>query len=188
MRSINTLCLFRAFCSSYNAVSCSNTVAIWFPPSNLQPWNCFGQCFLFNMYLECHIFSIDIIYRLIISCKSDGVFMVYSLCSSLQYGLAEDTLRTGGATNPKDVSPTELYSQSAIYIAAAHALKPNYSVRVGYIWFLISFLFRDHRLPFSFDILLWFNGIDYQLYSSFVNITHIMHVFMILHYPIARGR
>uniref|UniRef100_A0A0A9CUA4 Uncharacterized protein n=1 Tax=Arundo donax TaxID=35708 RepID=A0A0A9CUA4_ARUDO len=27
-----------------------------------------------------------------------------------------------------DVSPNELYSQSAIYVAAAHALKPNYSV------------------------------------------------------------
>ncbi|KAF2313519.1 hypothetical protein GH714_011397 [Hevea brasiliensis] len=47
---------------------------------------------------------------------------------SINYGLAEDTLRTGGSTNPKDVSPNELYSQSAIYIAAAHALKPNYSV------------------------------------------------------------
>lgn len=30
--------------------------------------------------------------------------------------------------NAKEVSPDELYSQSAIYIAAAHALKPNYSV------------------------------------------------------------
>lgn len=74
--------------------------------------------------------------------------MVYSLCSSLQYGLAEDTLRTGGATNPKDVSPNELYSQSAIYIAAAHALKPNYSVSVAYIWFLINFLLMYRRLPF----------------------------------------
>lgn len=47
---------------------------------------------------------------------------------SSQYGLAEDTLRTGGSTSAKDVSPDELYSQSAIYIAAAHALKPSYSV------------------------------------------------------------
>lgn len=30
--------------------------------------------------------------------------------------------------NGDDVSSNELYSQSAIYIAAAHALKPNYSV------------------------------------------------------------
>jgi hypothetical protein len=42
----------------------------------------------------------------------------------LQYGLAEDTMRSG----KPDVSPNELYSQSAIYVAAAHALKPNYSV------------------------------------------------------------
>lgn len=46
----------------------------------------------------------------------------------LQYGLAEDTLRSGRQVNGKDVSPNELYSQSAIYVAAAHALKPNYSV------------------------------------------------------------
>lgn len=46
----------------------------------------------------------------------------------LQYGLAEDMSRTGGAVNAKEISPNELYSQSAIYIAAAHALKPNYSV------------------------------------------------------------
>lgn len=46
----------------------------------------------------------------------------------LQYGLAEDMSRAGGAISAKDVSPNELYSQSAIYIAAAHALKPNYSV------------------------------------------------------------
>lgn len=45
-----------------------------------------------------------------------------------QYGLAEDTLRTGGSGNAKDISPDELYGQSAIYIAAAHALKPSYSV------------------------------------------------------------
>lgn len=37
-----------------------------------------------------------------------------------------------------DVSPDELYSQSAIYIAAAHALKPNYSVCS--FCFLISYL------------------------------------------------
>lgn len=44
----------------------------------------------------------------------------------LQYGLAEDTMRSG----KPDVSPNELYSQSAIYVAAAHALKPNYSVSI----------------------------------------------------------
>ncbi|RXH81466.1 hypothetical protein DVH24_034887 [Malus domestica] len=45
-----------------------------------------------------------------------------------RYGLAEDTLRTRGSAHPKEVSPNELYSQSAIYIAAVHALKPNYNV------------------------------------------------------------
>ncbi|KAL4297818.1 hypothetical protein GQ457_12G000540 [Hibiscus cannabinus] len=66
-----------------NAVSHCNTVAIRFPSSYIQPWNCF---------------------------------------------VADDTTRTAGSTNPKEVSSNELYSQSAIYITAAHALKPNYSV------------------------------------------------------------
>lgn len=47
---------------------------------------------------------------------------------TLQYGLAEDTVRAGRLVNQKEISPKELYSQSAIYIAAAYALKPNYSV------------------------------------------------------------
>ena len=60
--------------------------------------------------------------------------------SGCQYGLAEDTLRSGGSGSPKDVSPNELYSQSAIYIAAAHALKPNYSVCIiGFLF--VQFLF-----------------------------------------------
>ncbi|KAF5961934.1 hypothetical protein HYC85_003143 [Camellia sinensis] len=45
-----------------------------------------------------------------------------------KYGLAEDTSRTGGSVNVKEVSCNELFSPSAIYIAAAHALKPTYSV------------------------------------------------------------
>ncbi|KAK8964422.1 hypothetical protein KSP40_PGU006987 [Platanthera guangdongensis] len=52
---------------------------------------------------------------------------IYNLGTVL-YGLAEDTVRPGRPFNPKEVSPKELYSQSAIYIAAAYALKPNYSV------------------------------------------------------------
>ncbi|CAL5375643.1 unnamed protein product [Camellia sinensis] len=44
-----------------------------------------------------------------------------------KYGLAEDTSRTGGSVNVKEVSSNELFSQSAIYIVAAHALKPTYS-------------------------------------------------------------
>lgn len=58
-------------------------------------------------------------------------FQLINLCgffSHIQYGLAEDTLRTGGSGNSKDMPPGELYSQSAIYIAAAHSLKPSYSV------------------------------------------------------------
>ena len=50
------------------------------------------------------------------------------MSQNLQYGLAEDISRTGGHATAKEVSPEELYSQAAIYIAAAHALKPNYSV------------------------------------------------------------
>lgn len=64
---------------------------------------------------------------------------------SLQYGLAEDTLRTGGLVGAQEVSPNELYSQSAIYIAAAHALKPNYSVRSHCL-----FVF-----PFNYFIVYW---------------------------------
>ncbi|KAA8533917.1 hypothetical protein F0562_031434 [Nyssa sinensis] len=52
---------------------------------------------------------------------------IYNLGTVL-YGLAEDTIRTGVSANAKGISPNELYCQSAIYIAAAHALKPNYSV------------------------------------------------------------
>ena len=53
--------------------------------------------------------------------------MTHTFCFiMLQYGLAEDTMRSG----KPDVSPNELYSQSAIYVAAAHALKPNYSVSI----------------------------------------------------------
>ena len=49
---------------------------------------------------------------------------------TLQYGLAEDMLRLDRPNGAKEISPSELYSQSAIYIAAAHSLKPNYSVNV----------------------------------------------------------
>lgn len=47
--------------------------------------------------------------------------------------------RTGGAVTAKGISPNELYSQSAIYIAAAHALKPNYSVCHLYLKYMIPF-------------------------------------------------
>ncbi|KAL5539725.1 hypothetical protein UlMin_043854 [Ulmus minor] len=66
-------------------------------------------------------------FRAAIQLQFDFHRAIYNLGTVL-YGLAEDTLRAGGSGGPKDVSPNELYSQSAIYIAAAHALKPNYSV------------------------------------------------------------
>ncbi|XP_054823229.1 protein HLB1 [Prosopis cineraria] len=66
-------------------------------------------------------------FRAAIQLQFDFHRAIYNLGTVL-YGLAEDTLRTGGSVSVKEVSPNELYSQSAIYIAAAHALKPNYSV------------------------------------------------------------
>ncbi|KAF5734357.1 Tetratricopeptide repeat-like superfamily protein isoform 1 [Tripterygium wilfordii] len=68
-------------------------------------------------------------FRAAIQLQFDFHRAIYNLGTVL-YGLAEDTLRTGGSGSAKDVSPNELYSQSAIYIAAAHALKPNYSVLI----------------------------------------------------------
>ncbi|CAJ1976346.1 unnamed protein product [Sphenostylis stenocarpa] len=66
-------------------------------------------------------------FRAAIQLQFDFHRAIYNLGTVL-YGLAEDTLRTGGSVGAQEVSPNELYSQSAIYIAAAHALKPNYSV------------------------------------------------------------
>ncbi|KAI4343158.1 hypothetical protein MLD38_027694 [Melastoma candidum] len=66
-------------------------------------------------------------FRAAIQLQFDFHRAIYNLGTVL-YGLAEDTLRLGGAMNAKQVSPNELYSQSAIYIAAAHSLKPSYSV------------------------------------------------------------
>ncbi|KAI3703488.1 hypothetical protein L1987_73601 [Smallanthus sonchifolius] len=66
-------------------------------------------------------------FRAAIQLQFDFHRAIYNLGTVL-YGLAEDTSRTGGTMGGHDVSPDELYSQSAIYIAAAHALKPNYSV------------------------------------------------------------
>ncbi|MCL7051586.1 hypothetical protein MKW94_010327 [Papaver nudicaule] len=66
-------------------------------------------------------------FRAAIRLQFDFHRAIYNLGTVL-YGLAEDTIRTGEPVNTKEVSPNELYSQSAIYIAAAHSLKPNYSV------------------------------------------------------------
>lgn len=66
-------------------------------------------------------------FRAAIQLQFDFHRAIYNLGTVL-YGLAEDTLRLGRPVNAKEVSPNELYSLSAIYIVAAHALKPNYSV------------------------------------------------------------
>ncbi|XP_058104906.1 protein HLB1 isoform X2 [Magnolia sinica] len=66
-------------------------------------------------------------FRASIQLQFDFHRAIYNLGTVL-YGLAEDTLRIGRPVDAKEVSPNELYSNSAIYIAAAHALKPNYSV------------------------------------------------------------
>ncbi|CAA6673659.1 unnamed protein product [Spirodela intermedia] len=65
-------------------------------------------------------------FRAAIQLQFDFHRAIYNLGTVL-YALAEDTSRSGRPINAKEVS-NELYSQSAIYIAAAHALKPTYSV------------------------------------------------------------
>lgn len=66
-------------------------------------------------------------FRAAIQLQFDFHRAIYNLGTVL-YGLAEDTLRLDRPLSSKEISPSELYSLSAIYIAAAHALKPNYSV------------------------------------------------------------
>ncbi|KAI3787544.1 hypothetical protein L1987_42092 [Smallanthus sonchifolius] len=66
-------------------------------------------------------------FRAAIRLQFDFHRAIYNLGTVL-YGLAEDTSRTGVSVVGNEISSNELYSQSAIYIAAAHALKPSYSV------------------------------------------------------------
>lgn len=66
-------------------------------------------------------------FRAAIQLQFDFHRAIYNLGTVL-YGLAEDSLRSGRQISVKEMTPNELYSQSAIYIAAAHALRPNYSV------------------------------------------------------------
>lgn len=89
------------------------------------------------------------------------------LIRNLQYGLAEDISRTGGHVNAKEVSPDELYSQSAIYIAAAHALKPNYSVSTipAEPETFCSFSHLTHIVIFTISILA-----DYTYYIATITI------------------
>lgn len=82
-------------------------------------------------------------FRAAIQLQFDFHRAIYNLGTVL-YGLAEDMSRAGGSANTKEVSGDELYSQSAIYIAAAHALKPNYSVYASALKLVRSML----PLPF----------------------------------------
>uniref|UniRef100_A0A251UMA6 Uncharacterized protein n=1 Tax=Helianthus annuus TaxID=4232 RepID=A0A251UMA6_HELAN len=66
-------------------------------------------------------------FRAAIRLQFDFHRAIYNLGTVL-YGLAEDTSRTGVLVIGNEISSNELYSQSAIYVAAAHALKPNYLV------------------------------------------------------------
>lgn len=67
-------------------------------------------------------------FRAAIALQFDFHRAIYNLGTVL-YGLAEDTIRSGGQqVGNKELTAAELYSQSAIYVAAAHALKPEYPV------------------------------------------------------------
>lgn len=67
-------------------------------------------------------------FRAAIALQFDFHRAIYNLGTVL-YGLAEDTMRSGGQQGGnKELTAAELYSQSAIYVAAAHALKPEYPV------------------------------------------------------------
>ncbi|GMI71659.1 HYPERSENSITIVE TO LATRUNCULIN B 1 [Hibiscus trionum] len=82
-------------------------------------------------------------FRAAIQLQFDFHRAIYNLGTVL-YGLAEDTIGTAGSTNPKEVPSNELYSQSAIYITAAHALKPNYSVYSSALKLVCSMLPLPH--------------------------------------------
>ncbi|GAA0155059.1 hypothetical protein LIER_12880 [Lithospermum erythrorhizon] len=82
-------------------------------------------------------------FRAAIQLQFDFHRAIYNLGTVL-YGLAEDMSRAGVSANEKEVSGDELYSQSALYIAAAHALKPNYSVYASALKLVRSML----PLPF----------------------------------------
>ncbi|KAJ0634646.1 putative pleckstrin domain, tetratricopeptide-like helical domain superfamily [Helianthus annuus] len=71
-------------------------------------------------------------FRAAIRLQFDFHRAIYNLGTVL-YGLAEDTSRTGVLVIGNEISSNELYSQSAIYVAAAHALKPNYSLPLPYL-------------------------------------------------------
>ncbi|KAH9326594.1 hypothetical protein KI387_006772, partial [Taxus chinensis] len=57
-------------------------------------------------------------FRAAIQLQFDFHQAIYNLGTML-YGLAEDTLRSGLKMNSKEMTPNELYSQSAIYICCS---------------------------------------------------------------------
>lgn len=87
--------------------------------------------------------------------RKKGCDALVLLSQNLQYGLAEDISRTGGHVTAKEVSPDELYSQSAIYIAAAHALKPNYSVSILCLIIICNYFYYPITLHLTLVFLLF---------------------------------
>lgn len=98
---------------------------------NLTSTEQFTTLALFWSVSLCNFFPNIIISSYILFMK----FLSWIIFVLLQYGLAEDTSRTGVPVVGNEIPFNELYSQSAIYIAAAHALKPNYSVSILYTFF-----------------------------------------------------
>jgi len=78
-------------------------------------------------------------FRAAIRLRFDFHRAVYNLGTVL-YGLAEDISRSGRRLSTKEPTPTELNSLSAIYITAAHALKPDYPVYQGALRLVRIFL------------------------------------------------
>jgi hypothetical protein len=74
-----------------------------------------------------------------------------------QYGRAEDILRSGRKGDGKQLTPQSVYAQSAVYICAAHALKPDYPVS-RLLSFLLAPLILSLRLQvcqnFKFLLLM----------------------------------
>jgi tetratricopeptide (TPR) repeat protein len=78
-------------------------------------------------------------FRAAIRLRFDFHRAVYNLGTVL-YGLGEDIARTGRKLAPKELTPADLNSLSAIYITAAHALKPDYPVYRGALRLVRNFL------------------------------------------------
>jgi hypothetical protein len=73
----------------------------------------------------------------------------------IQYGLAEDTTRPG--TGKPDVSLDELYSQSAIYVTNAHALKSYYSESIYIYIYIYIYMHMLLSLPYAWEPSLFFS-------------------------------